>query len=99
MDLRGAKDKYKGKTLADYKLVLRSEIGGTFFGCSYPCDLSLIRPRATRLYQVSENPTFGGNDGFDPDKERTYRFQLSLVPKTFDAKTLKVVVKAKVVAP
>ena len=41
----------------------------------------------------------GEVDGFDPDEIRTYRFQLNLVPKTFNAKTLKVVVKAKVVAP
>jgi hypothetical protein len=95
VDLRSATGKYKGKTLGDYELKFRSQTGESLFGCEYPCDLANTLPRNVILFQTSQNPVFG-NAGFNFDLTRDYRFQLKLIPLTFDAKPLNVVVKARV---
>lgn len=83
IDLRNAQGVAAEKTLGDYTLVLDSDIGTSFFGCTFPCDLSALLPTTVQLYQTSLNPKFG-NAPFDPLAEDSYFFTLTLTPKTFN---------------
>lgn len=85
VDLRNAQGVAAGKTLGDYTLVLDSDISPSFFGCAFPCDLSLspFLPSTVELFQTSQNPRFG-NPGFDATQEDSYSFTLTLTPKTFN---------------
>lgn len=84
VDLRNAEGVAAGRTLGDYALVLDSDIGPEFFGCPYPCELTLAPGMSGLvLWQVSLNPVFG-NAVFDATAEDSYSFTLTLTPKTFN---------------
>ena len=68
IDLRNAQGVAAGKTLGDYTLVLDSDISTSFFGCTFPCDLSSGLPSTIELFQTSQNPKFG-NPSFDATVE------------------------------
>lgn len=79
VDLRGS-----GTTLADYNLILSTDIGNPLWGQSGAIDLvTADAPSGIRnavLYQRSMNPVFG-NPGFDVFAEDTYNIRLTLRPK------------------
>lgn len=85
IDLRNAHGVAAGKTLGDYTLVLDSDISTSFFGCAFPCDLSVFAfySPTIELFQTSQNPRFG-NPSFDATAEDSYFFTLTLTPKTFN---------------
>lgn len=85
IDLRNAQGVAAGKTLGDYTLVLDSDISTSFFGCAFPCDLSVFPfySSTIELFQTSQNPKFG-NLAFDATVEDSYFFTLTLTPKTFN---------------
>jgi hypothetical protein len=90
VDLRNAKGRYAGKTLADYRLKLDSNISQEWFGCPFQCNL--VRHIGVIddgiLFQTSQNPRFGNPD-FDATAATTYYFKLVLQPKTFKALPIK----------
>lgn len=111
VDLSGAKANAKGKTLADYKLVLEQdyteqELFGVLGNDPVLLPLDAEPPvglgtcsndtfDADFLCQQSWNPTFGNSD-FDPEAEDTYNLRLVLTPETFNGPPLAVAIKVNV---
>lgn len=98
IDLRNAQGVAAGKTLGDYTLVLDSDISTSFFGCTFPCDLSSGLPPTLELFQTSQNPRFG-NPSFDATVEDSYFFTLTLTPKTFNGPAISARIRVDVSNP
>jgi hypothetical protein len=90
VDLRGAQGVAKNTTLADYDLVVETDIFGgppvsldfkAFAGVFNGGNPSIV------LFQTSQNPKFG-NPPFNSFAPRAYSFRLVLTPKTFNGPPL-----------